>query len=68
MPDIELLNILNINCNTIGTEKEGKGANCNANKDSVFGARIKQCCAKQRLRTELGQGKQQHKLLCKQRE
>ena len=28
MPYIELLNILNINCNTIGTEKEGKGANC----------------------------------------
>ena len=24
MPDIELLNILNINCNTIGTEKGGK--------------------------------------------
>ena len=30
--DIELLNILNINCNTIGTEKEGKGANCNMRK------------------------------------
>ena len=38
MPDIELLNILNINCITIGTEKEEKGANCYASKDSVFHA------------------------------
>ena len=57
MPDIELLNILNINCNTIGREKEEKGAYCNANKDGVFGARIKHCCAKQRLRKELCQDK-----------
>ena len=27
MPDIELLNILQINCNTIGIEKEVKGTN-----------------------------------------
>ena len=32
MPDIELLNILNINCNTIGTEEEEKGTNCNVSK------------------------------------
>ena len=28
MPDIGLLNILTISCNTIGTEKEDKDANC----------------------------------------
>ena len=31
MPDTELLNILTISCNTIGTEKEGKDANCITN-------------------------------------
>ena len=38
MPDIELLNILNINCNTIGAEKDEKGMNCSANKDSTIDA------------------------------
>ena len=45
MPDIELLNILNINCNTIGTEKEEKGANCNVSKYSILSAGSEQCCA-----------------------
>ena len=31
MPDIELLNILTISCNTKGTEKEGKDVNCSTN-------------------------------------
>ena len=39
MPDIEFLNILNINCNTIGTEKDEKGTNCNANKGSTIDER-----------------------------
>ena len=38
MSDIELLNILNINCNTIGTDKEEKGVNCNMRKDSILSA------------------------------
>ena len=38
MPDIELLDILNINCNTIGAEKYKKGVNCNANKYSTIDA------------------------------
>ena len=42
MPDIELLNILNVNCNTIGAEK---GANCNANKVSIIDAGDEHCCA-----------------------
>ena len=45
MPDIELLNILNINCNKIGTEKEEKCADCNMRKDSILGAGSEQCCA-----------------------
>ena len=45
MPDIELLNILNINCNTIGTEKEEKGTNCNMSKASDHSAGGEQCCA-----------------------
>ena len=45
MPDIELLNILNINCNTIGTDKEEKGMKCNMRKDSVLSAGSEQCCA-----------------------
>ena len=32
MPNIEMLNIININCNTVGTEKEEKGRNCNLRK------------------------------------
>ena len=32
MLDIELLNILQINCITIGTKKEEKGVNYNENK------------------------------------
>ena len=45
MPHIELLNILNINCNTVGTEKEGKGTNSNMRKDSVLGEGNEQCSA-----------------------
>ena len=45
MPDIELLNIENINCNTIGTEKEGKSANCNVSKGSILSAGSEQYCA-----------------------
>ena len=45
MSDTELFNILNINCNTIGAEKDEKGTNCNANKDSTIDAGSEQCCA-----------------------
>ena len=45
MSDIELLNILNINCNTIGTDKEEKGENWNMRKNSILGAGIEYCCA-----------------------
>ena len=45
MLDIELLNIFNINCNTIGTDKEEKGKNCNMRKDSILSAGSEQCCA-----------------------
>ena len=45
MPDIELLNTLNINCNTIGVQKYEKDVNCNANKDSTIDAGSEQCCA-----------------------
>ena len=44
MLDIELLNILQINCNTIGTKKEEKGANYNQNKKDTIKAGRKQCC------------------------
>ena len=45
MPDIELLNILNINCNTIGAENDAKGMNCNVNKDGTMDAGSKQFSA-----------------------
>ena len=45
LPDTELLNILNINCNTIGAEKDEKCVNYNANKDSTIDAGSEQCCA-----------------------
>ena len=45
MPDFELLNILNINCNTIDTEKEGKGANCTVSKDIILSGGSDQCFA-----------------------
>ena len=32
IPDIELLNILTISCNTIGTERGDKDMNCSTNK------------------------------------
>ena len=44
MSDTELLNILNINCKTIGTDKEEKGVNCNMRKDSVLSAGSEQYC------------------------
>ena len=46
MSDIELLNILNINCNIIGTDIEEKGTMCNVNKDSILGTGSEQCCTK----------------------
>ena len=45
IPDIELLNISNINYSTIGAEKDKKGANCNANRDSTIDAGSEQQCA-----------------------
>ena len=45
MPDIELLNLLNINCNTVGTNKEGKGTKGNMRIGSVLNAGNEQCCA-----------------------
>ena len=45
MPEIELLSILNINCTTIGTEKEKKGVHCNMKKDSILSAGSEQCYA-----------------------
>ena len=44
MPDIELLNILQINCNTIGTEKE-KCANYRKNKRNTINVGNEQCNA-----------------------
>ena len=44
-PNIELLNILNINCSTISTEKEGKGENYNISKDSILCVGSEQYCA-----------------------
>ena len=43
MPEKELLNILQINCNTIGTKKEEKGMNCNQTKKNAISARSEQC-------------------------
>ena len=40
-----MLKILNVNCNTVGTDKDGKGANCKMRKDSVLGAGSEQCSA-----------------------
>ena len=45
MQDIEMLNIINTNCNTVGTEKEEKGRNCNMRKDSILDAGSEKCCA-----------------------
>ena len=44
MPDIELLNILNINCNTMGTDKEEKRCELQHEKNSVLSAGSEQCC------------------------
>ena len=35
IPDIELLNILNIYCNTIDTDRDEKGANCNMRREHL---------------------------------
>ena len=48
MPEIELLNILNINCNTVGTKRK-KGTNCNMRNDSILSAGSEQCCANRGL-------------------
>ena len=45
MPDIELLNISNINCKTLGIDKEDKGEYCNMRKESILRAGSEQCCA-----------------------
>ena len=45
MPDIELLNILQINCNTIGTEKAEKGVNYNKEKRNAINVGSEQCYA-----------------------
>ena len=51
MPDIELLNILNINHNTIGTEKEEKGINCIMRTDGILSAGSEQCFVNTGLET-----------------
>ena len=43
--DIELLNILTISCNTIGTQRKDKDVNCSTNRHSIHGAESGQCCA-----------------------
>ena len=43
MPDIELLNILQLNCNTIGTKNEEKGTNYNHNKRNAINVGNEQC-------------------------
>ena len=45
MPDIELLNILQINCKTIGTRKEEKSMQYNKNKSNAINVGSEQCCA-----------------------
>ena len=45
MPDIELLNIMQINCNTIGTKKEEKGVKDNENKRNAINVGSDQCYA-----------------------
>ena len=45
MPDMELLNILTISCNTIHTEKEDKDANCSTNRPNTYNAGSEQHCA-----------------------
>ena len=45
MPDIEVLNILLINCNTIGTKKEEKGMKCNKNEMKIINVVSEQCYA-----------------------
>ena len=42
---IEFLNIWNINCNTIDTDKEGKGSKCNMRIVNILDAGSEQCCA-----------------------
>ena len=45
MEDIELLNILQINCNTIGTKKEEKGMSYNENKRNAINVGSGHCYA-----------------------
>ena len=49
MPDIELLNILQINCNTIGTKKEETGTNYNEIKRNTISVGCEQCYANTNL-------------------
>ena len=44
MLDNELVNLLHINCNTIGTKKEEKSMKYNQNKGKVINAGSEQCC------------------------
>ena len=43
MADIELLNLLQINCNIIGTKKEEKGMTNNKNKRNTINVGSEQC-------------------------
>ena len=45
MPDFDLLDILQINYNTIGKKKEENGGNCNKNKRDTINAGSEQCYA-----------------------
>ena len=47
MPDIQILNIPQIDWNTIATEKEEKGMNYNKNKMNVINVGSEQCYATQ---------------------
>ena len=50
MPDIEILKILTIQCNIIGTEEVDKYTNCSTNRPVTHGAGSKQCCGKYKPR------------------
>ena len=36
IPDVILLNILTISCNTMGTEREDKGTDCSTNRCCTY--------------------------------
>ena len=51
MPDIEILNILTIQCNTVGTEEADTDANCSTNRPVTHGTRGEQHYANTRPET-----------------